>query len=203
MKNEVSVEERTEAMKEFVYEGDVKLEKKLITPELAKRMLQADFERNRPIKSVNVNNLREEILTDNWEPYADIIKFTKSGCMFDGQNRLNAIILANKPAYCCCGFGYDEKTKFIMNSGAPATATDIGISLLGEYNIHPFMYQIGQIVLNYFDKGNFNRGKYNRRRVINFILDPKYNDYFKKLLFMQVLRKHLLLVPKLPWLLKF
>lgn len=68
-----------------------------ITPELAKQMLERNYEKNRSIRQADVATYAADIKNDNWHPMRNQpIVFTKDGTLIDGQHRLHAVVLAGK-----------------------------------------------------------------------------------------------------------
>jgi hypothetical protein len=67
-----------------------------ITPDMAKAMLERNAN-NRVIKPTIVKAYSEDIMNDAWKTTHQGIAFNSSGELVDGQHRLSAIVMANKP----------------------------------------------------------------------------------------------------------
>jgi hypothetical protein len=68
----------------------------LITPEMAKEMLKKNVS-NRAIRKVVVKGYADDMLAGAWRTTHQGIAFNSNGDLVDGQHRLSAIVLANKP----------------------------------------------------------------------------------------------------------
>lgn len=67
-----------------------------ITPEKAKEMLERNFN-NRSINFKTVKMYAKQMFENNWDITGQAISFDTNGVLIDGQHRLAAICLANKP----------------------------------------------------------------------------------------------------------
>lgn len=68
-----------------------------ITPEIAKEYMKHN-KNNRTIKERAIQNYIRDIKSGNWQLSPQGISFKENGDLFDGQNRLLAVIRANQPA---------------------------------------------------------------------------------------------------------
>jgi hypothetical protein len=64
----------------------------VISPGEAQEILRDCNERNRPITPVSLQKLKYELATHKWELNGDAVRFSKSGVLMDGQNRLKACV---------------------------------------------------------------------------------------------------------------
>jgi len=69
----------------------MKAELKTITPEIAAEMLEAN-KSNRPLTESNVAGLVKEIKGGRWKVNGDMIRFSDSNIIIDGQHRLHAVV---------------------------------------------------------------------------------------------------------------
>lgn len=69
----------------------MKAELKTITPEIAANMLEANTS-NRPLTEVNVAGLVKEMKGGRWKVNGDMIRFSDSNIIIDGQHRLHAVV---------------------------------------------------------------------------------------------------------------
>ena len=67
-----------------------------ITPEKAKEMLERNFN-NRTINYKMVKMYAKQMYENNWDITGQAISFDTDGVLIDGQHRLAAVCLANKP----------------------------------------------------------------------------------------------------------
>ena len=63
-----------------------------ITPEMAKRWLERNIENNRKPKLGGITRYAADMRNGNWGLNTDAIAFDKNGTLFNGQNRLHAVI---------------------------------------------------------------------------------------------------------------
>ncbi len=104
-----------------------------ITPEIAEKYLDLNYESNRPLKQVSVNQLARDMSEGNFilNPSAPII-FTEKGKLIDGQHRLWACVQSG------CSFksfvvrGADEKTYEVIDIGNTRSVADV---VGGEYRV--------------------------------------------------------------------
>jgi len=69
----------------------MKAELKTITPEIASKMLEANSS-NRPLNEANVAALVKEMKGGRWKINGDMIRFSDSNIIIDGQHRLHAVV---------------------------------------------------------------------------------------------------------------
>lgn len=87
-----------------------------ITPELAARWLaEHNYDDNRPVNEPRVRNLARQITKGLWAENAETIKFSPANKLLDGQHRLRAIVLANKPVVCLVVWGVPESSFTTMD----------------------------------------------------------------------------------------
>lgn len=68
-----------------------------ITPELAKEYLKSNIENNRRINRNRVLVYAKDMASGAWQLNGEGIRFNENGELIDGQHRLRAIIMANRP----------------------------------------------------------------------------------------------------------
>lgn len=88
----------------------------VITPEQAKIWL-ARNENNRAIRRAVVERYAEEMRTGHWEETHQGIAFDEEGNLADGQHRLHAIILANRPIRMLVTFGLSQSAYRAIDGG--------------------------------------------------------------------------------------
>lgn len=67
-----------------------------ITPDMASEMLMHN-KNNRKLRKYAVNTFADDMQNGRWETNAQPIVFNSNGDLLDGQHRLNAVIVANRP----------------------------------------------------------------------------------------------------------
>lgn len=75
----------------------MKYQETIVTPQLAKRMLEHNFANNRNINDRRVETYANDMKKGEWKFNGEAIKFNKQGELMDGQHRLHAVIRANVP----------------------------------------------------------------------------------------------------------
>lgn len=99
--------------------------KELITPEIAAKYLETNVS-NRKYRKHVAQDYAQEILNNEWEPdTGENIKFNVKGQMFDGQHRLNAIIIADKAIYVWVVYDAPESAFAKIDSGLKRTSGDV------------------------------------------------------------------------------
>jgi len=68
-----------------------------ITPKVATRYLEDNVINNRPISDRHVAALARDMIADRWSENGETLKFSPTGELLDGQQRLWACISADKP----------------------------------------------------------------------------------------------------------
>lgn len=103
----------------------MKIEKLLITPDLASSMLQNNL-RNRNLKQPVIERYAQDIKQGRWkEDTAEMIKISKNGNILDGQHRLHAIIKANKEIWIHVATGLEESVFDVLDTGSLRSASDV------------------------------------------------------------------------------
>lgn len=74
----------------------VKVEQRIITPEMADQLLTHN-RNNRPISDQHVRRITEQIIAGKWKMNGDTIKISDTKNVLDGQHRLWAIVYAKTP----------------------------------------------------------------------------------------------------------
>lgn len=99
-----------------------------ITPELATEWLRSNT-RNRNQKNEAIARYAADMTAGNWALNGEAIKFSVSGVLLDGQNRLRACLEAGVTFPCMVVFGLADLAQDSMDGGKIRTMSDIlGIS---------------------------------------------------------------------------
>jgi len=96
----------------------------LITPEMAAEYLRANII-NRPMNAYDVDKYRRDMENGDWLFTGDPIRFNTEGKLFDGQHRLKACTLANRPFKAIVGRNLPVETVNVVDTGRPRRASDI------------------------------------------------------------------------------
>lgn len=103
-----------------------------VTPGLAREWLGRN-EGNRNLKNLKIAAYSRDILANQWMVTGEAIKFDWNGRLIDGQNRLHAIIRANRPAPLLVVRGLDPESQKVLDTGAKRTAGD-ALKMSGHSN---------------------------------------------------------------------
>jgi hypothetical protein len=90
-----------------------------MTPEVAKVILSQNPE-NRPI-TTKIQSIAEDILNDRWVFNGETIIISQEGCLNDGQHRMEACVIANKPIDVTVIFGLPRASRFSVDQGVART----------------------------------------------------------------------------------
>lgn len=97
--------------------NELKLEKVLITPQLAEIYLRSNS-MNRAVDNVIVNKYANEIISGRWSAETgETLTFTKSGVLANGQHRLLAVIKSNTPTFFHIITGVSEDAIHVIDTG--------------------------------------------------------------------------------------
>lgn len=96
-----------------------------ITPSKASELLLNNIANNRKVSATKVMEYSQSILNDQWLVNGETIKISKSGQVIDGQHRLQAIVLANKPVKMGVMTGLPDNVVVTLDSGKVRTAGDV------------------------------------------------------------------------------
>lgn len=94
-----------------------------VTPEMAKRWMERNTN-NRPVKKRKVEQFARDMATGNWHYTGEPIKFSKTGRLIDGQNRLLAVIESNATVLMMVVRGLDDGAQAYMDSGTIRSNAD-------------------------------------------------------------------------------
>lgn len=103
-----------------------------VTPKLAKEWLERNTH-NRPVRPAHVEQLAKSILFDEWQLNGDAIRFDYNDNVLDGQHRLHAVILADKPIDSFVIEGLPPQAQETMDMGRKRLLSDV-LHLRGETN---------------------------------------------------------------------
>ncbi len=110
----------------------MKAELKTITPELANEMLEANTA-NRPLKEVQVATLAKEMKAGRWKVNGDMIRFSDSNVIIDGQHRLEAVVRSGITIQSWVMYGLPSDVFDTIDVGKRRSAGDT-LACRGEQN---------------------------------------------------------------------
>lgn len=106
----------------------------LITPALATEYLSHNTH-NRSPKQGRILAWADAMRNGQWRANGESIKFSKSGRLIDGQNRLMAVVLADTAVHMLVVRGLDDAAQETMDVGANRSMKDF-LSLRGERSVN-------------------------------------------------------------------
>lgn len=107
----------------------------LVTPALAKYILDHYNTANRKLRAVHVNSFAQTLARDGWINTGEPIIFARESILNNGQHRLEGIVRAGIPAVLDLRFGISREAFAVTDTGAKRQAGDI-LSISGS--TYPF-----------------------------------------------------------------
>lgn len=150
------------------------IEKVLITPELATKLLEKNTG-NRAVSQRNLDFLTNQMANGQWRFAADPIRISKNGTILDGQHRLKAIIKSGLSFEFLVISNLEESIFSVIDTGKARSASDV-LTIANFKNSGPkaaitrmiLNYQAGQYsVLRSRDSGAVIGGGYNTKSNLN------------------------------------
>lgn len=105
----------------------------LITPDLAREYLTYNVH-NRALRPRKITEYTEAIRDGRWRPNGEAIKFDVAGNLLDGQNRLHAVIAAERGVQMLVVRGLDSDDQETLDGGATRSLGD-ALKLRGEHSV--------------------------------------------------------------------
>lgn len=102
----------------------------MVTPDIAERWLLANVG-NRKLKPQKVAEFARDMAAGAWQYTGEAIKFSRTGRLVDGQNRLNAVIRSGATVPMLVVRGLDDEAQRVMDTGAKRTSAD-DLTMHGE-----------------------------------------------------------------------
>jgi hypothetical protein len=151
----------------------MRIEKQLITPEIAQELLRKN-ENNRRVKQPCVLRYSQEMTEGRWkEDTGEMIKISKTGKVLDGQHRLKAVLHSGVSVHFHVAYGLNDEIFDVLDTGSVRNATDsFYISGVKNSNAVPSM-----ISLNYaLSRGGRDKSMQKNAKLSNSELLDKYNE---------------------------
>lgn len=106
-------------------QGEVGEQKFIITPIIAKHILDKHNHRNRSLNETHLMSLVRDIKRGHWiEGTGTMVSFSQSGQLIDGQHRLAAIVKSKTPLALSLKFGLDDAAQRVIDTGRKRTYSD-------------------------------------------------------------------------------
>jgi hypothetical protein len=138
-----------------------------ITPEIAREYLQHNYG-NRRLRPRLVAMFAREIKMGRWRMNGQGIIFAQSGRLFDGQHRLEAVILAGMPVRMSVTRGADDDSFATIDQGAKRTAGD-DLRALGVANALAIAAG-ARLILAWQSGGNPRNAQISKTEIADFVL---------------------------------
>lgn len=99
---------------------------KKVTPHMASAWLKKNIETNRKPKWTKVEQYARDMVAGNWQTdTGETIKFDETGQLIDGQNRLQAVVMAGVPTIFDIAHDVPCEAMPVLDTGAARTASDV------------------------------------------------------------------------------
>lgn len=120
-----SLDEQIEVLENLIAKPPARSRLLTIGPELAEHILTTRNLSNRPMKPFKIKEYADDLVNGRWGVTGDTIKFGKDGQLKDGQNRLAAIVRAQKPMTTHAVFGVSPDLFARMDVGKVRSPGDV------------------------------------------------------------------------------
>lgn len=114
----------------------VKHEQKIITPQLAAKLLESNT-RNRKMTQSKVSQYVKDMLAGDWVENGESIKFDDTGRLIDGQHRLTACVKSGVPFITTMTTGLSDPNAFKTIDTGRARGADQVLQMAGVKNAIP------------------------------------------------------------------
>lgn len=152
--------------------SNLRFEEILITPSLAKEILESNI-CNRRVSKVKLELYANEMATGNWKSgTGETIKISKNKVLIDGQHRLLAIIKSNTSSYFYISFNHDDDIFQYIDTGKMRNSKDV-FTIAGVKNSTNVPTIISKY--NHFKKGKMAVGQIDKKATNAMLLD-QYNE---------------------------
>jgi len=151
----------------------MELRKQLITPEIAKKLLEKNTS-NRRINKPTLLRYIQDIQDGRWrEDTAEFIKISVDGNVLDGQHRLMAVAQSMIPVFFHVAYGLEDNLFSIIDTGKPRSTSDT-FRIAGIKND----CQVSAIMTNYnaVKKYGFNGVQKNHKHTNAMLMDQYHEN---------------------------
>lgn len=141
--------EITEVSQLYLNNDSMKIEKKIISPEVAKYLLSFNTN-NRTARQPLIARYAKEMKEGRWkENTGELVKISKSGVLLDGQHRLLAVVKSGCSIPFHVSFEMDDEVFEVIDQGSKRNATDVFLIKGCQYStMIPSMIQIYCLLKN-------------------------------------------------------
>lgn len=94
-----------------------------VTPEIAAWLLDRNPS-NRPVNKQKVAEIAKDIVSGFWQVNGETIIVSSDGFLNDGQNRLSAVVAADRPIQTAMAFGVSRESRMTVDMGVQRTASN-------------------------------------------------------------------------------
>jgi len=152
---------------------ELKIERLFITPQMAKDFLKLNGI-NRPIQPNVVNNYVSQMKRGQWqEDTGEMIKFSPSGRLLDGQHRLTALVNYDKGLFFHIIRNVHEATFSVLDTGRRRNSSDV-LSISGVPNATATAGGITSFIV--LRQGKVNQNKKSTMGITNEDIINEYNS---------------------------
>lgn len=119
----------------------------LVTPEMASAWLD-DLERpkNRRVSQREVRQIAEAIKRDEWQVTGSAVQFDAGGNLIDGQHRLEAVVLAERPVPMFVATGIEPSAIAVLDQGRKRSVADF-LTIHGYADANNLAAAMGQLIV--------------------------------------------------------
>jgi hypothetical protein len=155
-------------------ETEKTIEKILVTPYLASKLLEKNID-NRRISQAVVNSYADEMSNGNWrEDTFEFIKISKDGFLLDGQHRLLAVIKSQKSINFQLAYGLPKDIFPVLDTGSNRSSRDV-FSIKKIDNANVITASIKSYIINKRGYGRTHDSNL-RLRITNTIILEEYES---------------------------
>lgn len=105
--------------------GAVRMERILITPEIAQEWLDRPTPRQRRIMPMHERTLLDEMRAERWQETAAPIMLARGGWVLDGRHRLSAVVSSGRAQWFWVAYDCDPTTFDVIDAIAPRSAANV------------------------------------------------------------------------------
>lgn len=142
----------------------------LITPDMARELLEWNNNPRKRVKRLQVESYARDMKNGRWIQTSESVDLDHRGYAFNGQHRLNAIILADQPQVLYMTFNCQVEARYPVDSGVKRNTTE-KISIILDNPIGTKLTAVCRSMMRGVD---MNPVKYSDAEITEFAL--KYKD---------------------------
>lgn len=139
-----------------------------ITPDIARRLLEMNHD-NRRLNERTIRDVARDIANGRWKLNGETIIISTDGELNDGQNRLSAVVRADKPIQSIVVFGADRKSRETVDMGRSRSPAQF-LGMRGIANSLR-LSSAARLQLSFLDKKGERADNYTKQDVIQAFTD--------------------------------